>query len=453
MIGTGHGGVENLYNTCFVIQNDLGDFLVDTGGSIEIIKRLKHFNINFKKLTHIFISHCHTDHLFGLIWMLKKLSIAALHHEIDEKINIYCHDEVELAIRTILKQVLPEKLVTSVMNILDIHILENHSCFDIHGINYTFFDIKARGMKQFGFECNMDSSKFLFLGDETLNEELYDKVRNADYVMHEAFCLDSEEEIFHAYEKNHSTVKSSAITMEKLGVKNLILYHTEESHPNKSQLYLEEGKKYFSGNLIVPNDLDIIEINDKGGKNMEIVVKTIENDLDYLRQKSKEVDLCNDDYKKVIQVLDDYCRHDDNIMAIASIQLGIPLRLVYLKKTDLDHLEDDGYNESKVLINPVIKKKEGLTRYWEACASCLDNTALVERPYKIEVEYYDAEKRKHCDIFEGFPSTVLSHEMDHLDGILHMDKAIKLVHINREERKQLREKEPYKVLRRIGKFE
>lgn len=117
MIGTGHGGVEDLYNTCFVIQNDLGDFLVDTGGSIEIIKRLKHFNIDFKKLKHIFISHCHTDHLFGLIWMLKKLSIAALHHEIDGKINIYCHDEVELAIRTILKQVLPEKLVTSVMNI------------------------------------------------------------------------------------------------------------------------------------------------------------------------------------------------------------------------------------------------------------------------------------------------------------------------------------------------
>lgn len=96
MIGTGNGGVENLYNTCFVIQNDLGDFLVDTGGSIEIIKRLKHFNIDFKKLRHIFISHSHTDHLFGLIWMLKKLSIAALHHEIDENINIYCHDEVEL---------------------------------------------------------------------------------------------------------------------------------------------------------------------------------------------------------------------------------------------------------------------------------------------------------------------------------------------------------------------
>lgn len=42
-------------------------------------------------------------------------------------------------------------------------------------------------MKQFGFECNIESFKFLFLGDETISEELYDKVRNADYVMHELF--------------------------------------------------------------------------------------------------------------------------------------------------------------------------------------------------------------------------------------------------------------------------
>lgn len=186
---------------------------------------------------------------------------------------------------------------------------------------------------------------------------------------------------------------------------------------------------------------------------MEIVVKTIENDLDYLRQVSKEVDFEKDDWKEAIKVLDDYCRNEDNIMAIASIQLGIPLRLIYIKRSDLNHLEDEDYNEEKVLINPVIKKQEGLTRYWESCASCLDNTALVERPYKIEVEYYDADKGKHCDIFEGISSTVLSHEIDHLDGILHMDKAIRLVNLKQEDRKLLREKEPYEVIRKTGKFE
>ena len=80
--------------------------------------------------------------------------------------------------------------------------------------------------------------------------------------MHEAFCLDSEENIFHAYEKHHSTTKSAIEVMDKLGVKNLILYHTEESHKeNRKELYTKEAQEYFNGNVIVPNDLEFIEIN------------------------------------------------------------------------------------------------------------------------------------------------------------------------------------------------
>lgn len=45
MLGTGNRGTLYLYNTCFVIQNDNGNFLVDTGGSIEILKRLKQYRL------------------------------------------------------------------------------------------------------------------------------------------------------------------------------------------------------------------------------------------------------------------------------------------------------------------------------------------------------------------------------------------------------------------------
>ena len=66
MLGVGNGGTLQLYNTCFVIQNLNGNFLVDTGGSIEIIKRLNEVNIDYKTIKHIFISHSHTDHVLGL---------------------------------------------------------------------------------------------------------------------------------------------------------------------------------------------------------------------------------------------------------------------------------------------------------------------------------------------------------------------------------------------------
>lgn len=69
-----YGGTINLYNTCFVIQNEKGNFLIDTGGGIEIIKRLKQVNINYKSLRHIFISHSHTDHILGIFWLFKMIS-------------------------------------------------------------------------------------------------------------------------------------------------------------------------------------------------------------------------------------------------------------------------------------------------------------------------------------------------------------------------------------------
>lgn len=86
----------------------------------------------------------------------------------------------------------------------------------------------------------------------------------ADYVTHEAFCLDKEENIFRAYEKNHSTVLSASKVMNDLDVKNLILYHTEETHGNnRKKLYIEEAKTIFSGNVIVPNDLEEIRLAKK----------------------------------------------------------------------------------------------------------------------------------------------------------------------------------------------
>ncbi len=98
------------------------------------------------------------------------------------------------------------------------------------------------------------------MGDETLNPLLNERIRGADYVTHEAFCLDTEENIFHAYEKNHSTALSAAEKMESLGVGNLILYHTEETHGSaRKSLYLEEAQSVFSGKVLVPDELEEIQ--------------------------------------------------------------------------------------------------------------------------------------------------------------------------------------------------
>lgn len=259
MLGVGHGATLDLYNTCFVIQNEGGNFLIDTGGSIEIVKRLNQMNIELSSIKDIFVSHSHTDHLLGLIWMFKRM--ATLKLDSNHKVNLYCNDVTYDAIIKVAEQVLAEGLIKKVFSNFNIQILTDGNKKIIHNIEYTFFDIRAKGPKQYGFECTLNNKKLVFLGDEPLNKELFDRVKNSDYVMHEAFCLDSEQDIFHPYEKNHSTAKSACEVMNELNVKNIILYHTEESHKEKrKELYIEEGKKYFNGNVLVPNDLEILEL-------------------------------------------------------------------------------------------------------------------------------------------------------------------------------------------------
>ena len=190
---------------------------------------------------------------------------------------------------------------------------------------------------------------------------------------------------------------------------------------------------------------------------------TIADNETFLRTKSKEVVFPDDDLERDIKVLEAYFKKSDITLALASVQLGMLKRIIYIKNSNLDLInrknndleteDDKEYNEKRILINPVIISKEGLTDYCEACASCLDNIGHVKRPYKINLEYQDLEGVKHKDVYEGFEATVLSHEMDHLDGILHMDIADEVLNMTREERKEFRKTHGYNVISEVGDYE
>lgn len=186
---------------------------------------------------------------------------------------------------------------------------------------------------------------------------------------------------------------------------------------------------------------------------MKITRKTIEHDEMYLRQISKPVLFDNEEYKKDIKLLEKFC-NETECFALAAVQIGIPKRILYLKNTSLDiPLNDTVYNESKVLINPIILERKGLTKYWEACLSCLDNMGLVSRPYEILVKYYDVNGIELVETFKGFEATVLSHEMHHLDGVLHIDIAEQVLNMPKEERKIFRKQHPYEIISKDCDYE
>lgn len=189
---------------------------------------------------------------------------------------------------------------------------------------------------------------------------------------------------------------------------------------------------------------------------------TIKDNEEYLRQISSIVYLDDEALSENIKVLSDFCQENE-VLAMAAVQLGISKRIIYLKNTNLslvqksqnDTLSDEEktYNEAKVLINPIIVSKFGLTEYWEACASCMDLMGRVKRPYRIVIEYIDIEGNSQREVFEGFPATVLSHEMDHLDGILHIDIAEEVLDMPAEERKEFRKKHDYNIISKSGDYE
>lgn len=185
---------------------------------------------------------------------------------------------------------------------------------------------------------------------------------------------------------------------------------------------------------------------------MNLKVITIADDENFLRQVSKEVDFADKSYLEDIKQLGEYCTNNE-VFAMAAVQVGIPKRIIYIKNTKLEKIGDQQWNEARVLINPVIKERTGYTKFWETCASCLDNMGLVARPYQIKLEYYDLFGQKRECVFKDFEATVLSHEYDHLNGILHMDIAEEVIVMAKEERIEFRLTHGYDVYHKLGKFE
>lgn len=253
MLGTGHGSVQNSYNTCFLIESKEDKLLVDTGGSIQIITNLKETGYSLNDINHIFISHCHTDHLLGLCWIFK---LNCLKHH---KIKVYSNKEVYDSIKNLIKSLYPETIQKMIIEDFTFIIVEEDREYDIAGLNITFFDCLAKENSLYGFDLKLENNKSLiFLGDETCNPKLYKRIKNKDYVMHEAFCLDSDNSYPNIVKEHHATVKKVCEMLAPLNIKNLILYHTEDSHKNKKELYEKEAKKHFNNNIIVPVDLEEI---------------------------------------------------------------------------------------------------------------------------------------------------------------------------------------------------
>lgn len=260
MLGTGNALVTECYNTCFVLQEENQYFMVDGGGGNTVLHQLKCANIDWKDVRTIFVSHKHIDHLLGIVWMVRMICQYMNQGQYEGDATIYAHDEVIELLRNMAEKLLQKKEAALIGQRLHLIPVQDGEQKTILGRTVTFFDIQSTKAKQFGFCMELENGqKLTCCGDEPYNPCERKYAQGSKWLLHEAFCLYSQADVFDPYEKHHSTVKDACKLAEELGVQNLLLYHTEDKNlPYRKALYTEEGKRYFTGKLFVPDDLETI---------------------------------------------------------------------------------------------------------------------------------------------------------------------------------------------------
>ena len=246
----------------FLIESGSRKILVDTGGGNGIMTQLEKAGIPMETIHDIFISHEHTDHLLGLIWLIRMIATKMKKGQYEGNLNIYCHEELVDTILTITKLTVQKKFYKMIGEQIFFRTVEDGEVYRILGYDVCFFDIQSTKAKQFGYALRFPEGVTLVcLGDEPYNERCRPYAEGADWLLAEAFCLYEDRERFRPYEKCHSTVKEASETAESLGAKHLVLYHTEDKTlASRKKRYTAEARLYYGGDVHVPDDLERIAL-------------------------------------------------------------------------------------------------------------------------------------------------------------------------------------------------
>jgi peptide deformylase len=139
----------------------------------------------------------------------------------------------------------------------------------------------------------------------------------------------------------------------------------------------------------------------------------IEGD-EILRKKSKKIEKVDD---RLITLLDDMVEtmYENDGIGLAAVQVGVLKRAIVM---------DIGEGPVKIL-NPRIIENSGEQVFTEGCLSVPEVNGDVLRPEKVTMEYMTVEGKTETMVAEGLKAVCLCHEIDHLNGVLFIDKIIK----------------------------
>lgn len=144
-----------------------------------------------------------------------------------------------------------------------------------------------------------------------------------------------------------------------------------------------------------------------------------------LKSVCTPVDHLDADVDALVQDLIDTMLAAGHSVGVAAPQIGSTLRVVVV---DVSHskLGRDNNHGLLVMINPEILERDGQETMREGCMSVPDYTGNVTRAAEIVVQFLDREGSERVIRAFGFEAIAIQHELDHLDGLLFLDRVSSL---------------------------
>lgn len=146
-----------------------------------------------------------------------------------------------------------------------------------------------------------------------------------------------------------------------------------------------------------------------------------------LRKKSREIEKIDDRVKELLDDMYDTLKDSQDGVGLAAPQVGV------LKRAIVIDLSDEGGEGPFKLVNPKIVKRKGEQVCREGCLSVPGILGDVIRPAEIIVEAINEKGEKVRIKAKDILAVVFCHEIDHLDGVLFVDKATDLYEVEDED--------------------
>jgi len=141
-----------------------------------------------------------------------------------------------------------------------------------------------------------------------------------------------------------------------------------------------------------------------------------------LKEVSKPITEVDDDLRELARDMIEVM-YDEPGIGLAAPQVGASIRMFVI---DTEWTDEEGGKHPTVVINPEISERDGRITWEEGCLSVPDYSATVERDAMITLRGQDIDGNPIEERAEGLRAVCIQHEVDHLDGVLFIDRISRL---------------------------